>query len=140
MSENSGMPAMGGGCIECGGTLAHGVVGYSTRFAQSIAAQWCKNADCVLHGIKMSPSTPSKLPRDSLRKTKILDFSIEMAASLLTVSGILLGSTTLQGGALYMASLLFWFILVWRKKLWGLLPLNIFTAVVITYNLIRASG
>jgi hypothetical protein len=66
------------------------------------------------------------------------DFWIESGASVLTLAGIYLGSTTVPGGLCYLASLVFWFWATFRKSLWGLMPLNVATVVVVGVNLWRA--
>ena len=63
-------------------------------------------------------------------------FVLEILASVFTVSGIYLGSTTLPGACAYAVSLVFWFWVSYRKKLHGLLPLNVATTIVTIKNLI----
>lgn len=63
---------------------------------------------------------------------------VEFCASCLTLAGIYAGSTTALGASLYLASLVFWYALTWRKSLWGLMPLNVATTVVASLNLWRA--
>jgi hypothetical protein len=65
---------------------------------------------------------------------------VELLASALTLAGMALGSTTRAGAGLYLASLVFWYLLTWRKRLWGLLPLNLATTVVCGVNFWRAVG
>lgn len=67
-----------------------------------------------------------------------MSLAIELAASLLTLTGIYLGSTTFAGANCYAASLIFWFWMMVRVPLWGLLPLNLATAVITAINLARA--
>ena len=62
----------------------------------------------------------------------------ELAASALTLAGIYAGSTTAAGASLYLASLVFWYALCFGKGLWGLLPLNVATTVLVGLNLWRA--
>jgi hypothetical protein len=57
-------------------------------------------------------------------------FVVELLASALTLAGMRLGSTTSAGAALYLGSLVFWYLLTWRKRLWGLMPLNVASTVV----------
>lgn len=67
-----------------------------------------------------------------------LDLGIELAASLPTLAGIFVGSTTAQGACFYLASLVFWFWMMARKQLWGLLPLNVASLLISILNLWRA--
>lgn len=66
------------------------------------------------------------------------DFWIESFASLLTLAGIFLGSTNAPGASCYLASLVFWYLIMWRKGLWGIAPLNVATTAVAALNLWRA--
>ena len=66
------------------------------------------------------------------------DFAIEIAASIFTLAGIYLGSTTIPGASMYLVSLVFWFWIMFRKALWGLLPLNVATWFLSLLNLLRA--
>jgi hypothetical protein len=66
-------------------------------------------------------------------------FWIEFGASVFTVAGMYLGSTTLEGAACYAVSLAFWFWLMPLKRLWGLLPLNVASAIVTAINLLHAA-
>lgn len=58
-------------------------------------------------------------------------FAIDAAASVLTIAGIQLGSTTLAGCLCYLGGLVFWFVLTFARRAWGLMPLNIATTLVI---------
>lgn len=64
-----------------------------------------------------------------------VDFWIELAASSLTLAGVWFGSTTALGAAFYLASLVFWYWVMIRKALWGLLPLNVATTIIASANL-----
>jgi hypothetical protein len=64
--------------------------------------------------------------------------AVELMASGLTLAGIYAGSTTATGAALYLASLVFWYAVTVKKKLWGLMPLNVATTAVAALNLWRA--
>ena len=66
------------------------------------------------------------------------DIWIETGASVLTLAGIAAGSTTVAGSCLYLASLVFWFWISFRKQLWGLMPLNVATLAISVFNLWRA--
>lgn len=62
---------------------------------------------------------------------------IETLAGCLTLAGVLAGTTTLQGAALYAVALPFWFWLCVGKRLWGLMPLNAGASVIAGVNLWR---
>jgi hypothetical protein len=62
-------------------------------------------------------------------------FAVEMLASAFTLAGIYLGSTTFYGAWLYGASLIFWWWLTFGKKVWGIVPLNAATTVLVVFNL-----
>ena len=66
------------------------------------------------------------------------DFWIESAAGGLTLAGIYIGSTTAAGAGCYLGSLVFWFWMMFRKRVWGLAPLNCATLVIASLNLWRA--
>jgi hypothetical protein len=63
-----------------------------------------------------------------------LNFALEVLASVITLAGIVVGSTTRNGALLYLASNAVWWALVVRRRLWGIVPLNIgvLVAVIIT--------
>lgn len=65
--------------------------------------------------------------------------AMEIAASLLGLTGMALGSTTLYGAICYAVGVpcLVWCV-VWKRRAWGLLPLNLAQMVVIAVNLWRA--
>lgn len=64
-----------------------------------------------------------------------LKFFIELGASVFTLAGIYVGSTTTPGAICYLISLVFWFWMMYRQKMWGLAPLNIATTLIASYNL-----
>lgn len=66
-----------------------------------------------------------------------VDFYIELAASLFTVGGIFLGTTTFLGAIVYGCSLAFWWVLTFRRAMWGLLPLQVSATGVTAWNLWR---
>lgn len=70
-----------------------------------------------------------------MKKWLTLDFGIECTASVLTVTGLALGTSTLEGSLVYLLSMLPWWALLIRKRMWGLLPLNIASTLIITRNL-----
>lgn len=62
-------------------------------------------------------------------------FLIEVAASTFTLAGIFIGSTTALGATCYLVALIFWFWMMYRENMWGLLPLNAATLIISVYNL-----
>lgn len=66
------------------------------------------------------------------------NFAIELAASVTTLIGMWLGSTTPAGAAWYIAAAAFWFALMFRRRIWGLAPLNVVALVVACVILHRA--
>lgn len=65
-------------------------------------------------------------------------WGIELAASVCTLIGMYLGSTTGLGAALYLASAVFFWVVVQERRLWGLVPLNAGVTVIAIIN-IRAA-
>lgn len=65
-------------------------------------------------------------------------FIVELLASVTTIAGIYVGSTTLAGAVLYLVSVVFWYWLTFGKRLWGLMPLNIAVTIVATINVYKA--
>ena len=74
----------------------------------------------------------------SVQAPRVIWFLVELMASITTLAGVYLGSTTLPGVCMYVASLVFWYALTVKKRLWGLMPLNIGTTVVLAINLYKA--
>lgn len=66
------------------------------------------------------------------------DSWIELGASVFTLAGMFVGSTTTTGAFLYAVSLVFWYALVYRQKLHGIVPLNVASTVVVLLNIWRA--
>jgi hypothetical protein len=64
---------------------------------------------------------------------------IEIIASLLGLAGMALGSTTFYGAACYIVGIpcLMWCV-VWRRRAWGLLPLNLAQMCVAIFNVCGA--
>jgi hypothetical protein len=67
---------------------------------------------------------------------KVKHFLVELGATIFTLAGMWVGSTTLPGALLYGISLFFWFYIGWAKQLWGIMPLNILTTVVVIRNIL----
>jgi hypothetical protein len=65
--------------------------------------------------------------------------AIELIASVFGLLGMYLGSTTLYGAACYAVAIPCLITCVCVRKIWGLLPLNLAQAVVMVFNLVRAS-
>ena len=64
--------------------------------------------------------------------------ALEILASITTLAGIYLGSTTQAGSALYVVSSFFWFAMMFRMQMWGLAPLNVAGAFLNVLNVYRA--
>lgn len=75
-----------------------------------------------------------------MNKLKTLDFWIEVAASVTTLAGIYIGSTTLHGALFYLFAIMIWYVLIWRQKLWGLIPLNVGSNIIAVLNIVKALG
>lgn len=61
---------------------------------------------------------------------------LELGASIATLAGMAIGSTTLAGAGCYAVGQIFWWWLTFDRKLWGLMPLNIASTAVIAWNLV----
>lgn len=66
------------------------------------------------------------------------NFVFELAPGVPTVIGMWLGSTTAAGATWYIVAAIFWFALMFRRRIWGLAPLNVVALVVACLNLHRA--
>jgi hypothetical protein len=75
---------------------------------------------------------------DFLQRLKTFDFWVEIASSITTLIGMYLGSTTLWGAAWYLIAIVVWYVLIYRQKLWGILPMNLACNVIAIVNLCRA--
>jgi len=64
-----------------------------------------------------------------------VSFAVETLASITSVAGLYIGSTTLIGASCYGVGLIFWVWLMFHKKMWGLLPLNILSLLAVIANL-----
>lgn len=73
-----------------------------------------------------------------MNKLKSLDFWIELAASVTTLAGIYLGSTTTRGAVVYLLAILIWYMLIYRQKLWGLIPMNVGANIIAVLNIFKA--
>jgi hypothetical protein len=69
-----------------------------------------------------------------------LDTAIDLAASLTTLVGMWLGSTTLVGAIVYLISTAFWFTLMFRRRMWGLAPLNVAALFISVINIVRSGA
>ena len=72
-----------------------------------------------------------------MTKTKT-EWAIELGATTFTIGGMYLGSTTVPGALSYLIGVTFWFVLCYRMKIWGVMPLNVLTTVVSLLNIWRA--
>jgi hypothetical protein len=84
-----------------------------------------------------SVSTPSSklLFREYLMTIEWKYRLVELFASLLTIIGMAIGSTTQTGNGFYMASQIFWLWLMFSRKMWGLIPLNVAMTAVEVWHL-----
>jgi hypothetical protein len=64
--------------------------------------------------------------------------AVELLASGLLLAALHVGSSTATGASLYLASLVFWYAMTIKKRLWGLMPLNVASTIVSSLNLWRA--
>jgi hypothetical protein len=71
--------------------------------------------------------------------TRAINFLIELAASLTTLAGMWLGSTTGAGAKFYLVTSVFWFALMFRRRMWGLAPLNVASLAIACVNLWRSA-
>lgn len=60
---------------------------------------------------------------------------IELSASVVTLSGQAIGSTSFPGALCYALATVIWVWLTIRQKLWGLMPLNVASALVTIWTL-----
>jgi hypothetical protein len=68
----------------------------------------------------------------------MLDRTLQIVASVLGLSGMALGSTTLYGAVCYAFSIpLIVYCVVIKRRAYGLLPLNIAQLVVVAFNIWR---
>jgi hypothetical protein len=65
------------------------------------------------------------------------DLAVELGASVTTLAGMYLGSTEPYGLSFYAAANVLWYWMCWRQKIWGVMPLNVATTVVVALNLWR---
>lgn len=84
-------------------------------------------------------STPRPAPRvPSAGGERLFWFVVELFASGSTLAGMYVGSTTAMGASLYLLSLVFWFAITFKRRLWGLMPLNVASTFVAGLNMWRA--
>lgn len=69
------------------------------------------------------------------RRNFVTNLAIEILASVSTLAGMWLGSTTLHGAECYLVAGIAWCAISWRKGLHGIWPLNIGALVVTVINL-----
>jgi hypothetical protein len=86
-------------------------------------------------GVQPPPPPPPNRVIAWLRKP---DSWIEIGASTFTLAGMFIGSTTIPGAVCYLISLVFWYALCYRKKLHGIIPLNVASTFVAAVNIWRA--
>lgn len=87
-------------------------------------------------GEKARHAAPAAIrARVESRRTRAIDFAIELVASVTTLAGMKIGSTTLVGAEFYLVSTVAWCAISWRKDLRGIWPLNIGALLVAASNL-----
>lgn len=74
------------------------------------------------------------------RRARVWWFLVELAASLLTLAGMFVGSSTLNGAAAYLVAQPFWFAIVFGRGLWGLLPITSVATIIAIANIARATA
>lgn len=87
-------------------------------------------------GEKARHAAPAR-PRQGVesRRFSPVDLTIEVVASVTTLFGMKVGSTTLMGAEFYLVASIAWCAISWRKSLWGIWPLNIGALLVTLSNL-----
>ena len=73
----------------------------------------------------------------SIRQFLTYQRILELSAAIITLTGQLLGSTTLTGAVCYLFATIIWSWLMIYTKMWGLMPLNIVSAVITCWTLWR---
>lgn len=69
-----------------------------------------------------------------ITRQQAIDWSIQGMASVLTLVGMYVGSTTPAGVAFYSVSAVFWYALSIRLRAWGLMPLNVASTALCALN------
>ena len=86
-------------------------------------------------GERAREALPSIRRRVATRRNFLTDLAIEILASVSTLAGMKLGSTTLSGAECYLVSSVAWCAISWRKGLHGIWPLNIGALLVTLSNI-----
>ncbi len=87
-------------------------------------------------GEKARHAAPAlKNARVDSSRNRSVDLAIELVASVATLAGMWVGSTTAHGAELYLVGTAAWMAISWRKSLIGIWPLNIGAGVVSLMNL-----
>lgn len=69
------------------------------------------------------------------RRNRRVDLAIQLLASVATLAGMWVGSTTAHGAEFYLVGTAAWMAISWRKGLHGIWPLNIGATIVSLKNL-----
>jgi len=69
------------------------------------------------------------------RRTRSVDLCIQLLASVATLAGMWVGSTTAHGAELYLIGTAAWYAISWRQGLIGIWPLNVGATLVSLKNL-----
>ena len=67
-----------------------------------------------------------------------LNLFFELVASALYGVGMLTGSTTLIGSAVFLVAQIFWWLICFRRRMWGIIPVNLLMTLTSAVNLWRA--
>lgn len=74
------------------------------------------------------------------RRARVWWFLVELAASVLTLAGMLIGSSTFNGAAAYLVAQPFWFAIIFGRGLWGLMPIATMATIIAIANIARATA
>lgn len=67
-------------------------------------------------------------------------FILENVAGILTCLGMYFGSTNSIGVVFYLLSLIFWWLMICHRRLWGLLFFQVSTTIIVVINVWRIWG
>lgn len=86
-------------------------------------------------GERARAAVPSVRRGVAARRNSRVDLAIEIVASVSTLAGMRLGSTTVLGASVYLVASAAWCAISWRKGLHGIWPLNVGSVAVMLFNL-----
>ena len=99
---------------------------------------WPEPSGRHLSGQTEQGLTLEQMPRGRRKYSISRVRALELFASVFGLAGMYLGSTTLHGALCYAVGIPCLITCVYKRKLWGLLPLNLAQAIVIAINVFRA--